>query len=156
MGLLLLVCASCDAPMALGRGSQGRGGRQRALCRVVQPIRLSQLQPFHVNPGFGAPLVVRMVVPDGMELAPKCSSCVFFACPCLLGAKLMALSLWLLSSPAGKPVLQGCRQPLASSKVLGRLPDPQHTLCSYLFHFCGFICVGGMGFAPLAFDRVFK
>lgn len=39
------------------------------------------------------------------------------------------------------------------------LPAPllqQRAAWSYLFHFCGFICLGGMGFAPLVFDWVFK
>lgn len=104
-------------------------------------------------------------MPNGMELTPKCSLWVFFfglvfvlgffAFPSLLGAELMAFSpltlcSWRKDRPAGllpAPLLQH------TSPVLDRL---QHAICSYLFHFCGFICIGGMGFAPLVFDTVFK
>lgn len=46
--------------------------------------------------------------------------------------------------------------PLSSSKVLGWCPDLHQAILSYIFHICGFICVEGMGFVPLVFNRVFK
>lgn len=58
------VCL-CDAPVALGRGSRGWGGRQRALCRVV-PVRLNKLPALPCKPlVLGLPLPLGWMCPMG-------------------------------------------------------------------------------------------
>lgn len=50
----------------------------------------------------------------------------------------------------------GVPSSLGWSLAPGQLPNLQHAAWSCFFHFCGFICMGGMGFAALTSDRVFK